>query len=404
MNFLRNAREWATPQLRESAFLERGVLTPEEFVAAGDQLVYRCPTWQWEGGDPSRRRPYLPADKQFLVTRRVPCRHRVASLMGATYDEVLVADEGSGGGDSGWVATHIKPAAAEAGGQSIASGGGGGGGDVGGVSGGRVAHVDGGDDDELEVIGGGGGGGMAALSIGLAPGSVSSGTVCAAGGVSVVGAANGGCSGGGGGGGDATSSAVVPEVEVDVEDEDYEDLAEYEEEWLETADDATAAASPSTTATTAAAASASASLSKNACAGNAAVVKTRTYDLSITYDKYYQTPRVWLFGYSERNQPLTEEQIFEDVMQDYAQRTVTMDPHPHLGTLHASVHPCKHANVMATIVRSLGSGGNEPRTAQYMFIFLKFIGSVVPTIEHDFTMAMQGKNDATVAAADNTSV
>jgi len=75
-----------------------------------------------------------------------------------------------------------------------------------------------------------------------------------------------------------------------------------QEEWLETADDATAAASPSTTATTAAAASASASLSKNACAGNAAVVKTRTYDLSITYDKYYQTPRVWLFGYSERNQ------------------------------------------------------------------------------------------------------
>jgi ubiquitin-like-conjugating enzyme ATG3 len=47
MNFLRNAREWAAPVLTESAFLERGVLTPEEFVAAGDQLVYRCPTWTW---------------------------------------------------------------------------------------------------------------------------------------------------------------------------------------------------------------------------------------------------------------------------------------------------------------------------------------------------------------------
>jgi ubiquitin-like-conjugating enzyme ATG3 len=29
------------------------------------------------------------------------------------------------------------------------------------------------------------------------------------------------------------------------------------------------------------------------------ILKTRTYDLSITYDKYYQTPRMWLFGYDE---------------------------------------------------------------------------------------------------------
>jgi ubiquitin-like-conjugating enzyme ATG3 len=29
------------------------------------------------------------------------------------------------------------------------------------------------------------------------------------------------------------------------------------------------------------------------------IVRTRTYNLSITYDKYYQTPRVWLFGFDE---------------------------------------------------------------------------------------------------------
>jgi ubiquitin-like-conjugating enzyme ATG3 len=29
------------------------------------------------------------------------------------------------------------------------------------------------------------------------------------------------------------------------------------------------------------------------------VQKNRTYDLSITYDFYYQTPRLWLIGYSE---------------------------------------------------------------------------------------------------------
>lgn len=29
------------------------------------------------------------------------------------------------------------------------------------------------------------------------------------------------------------------------------------------------------------------------------IVKTRTYDLHITYDKYYQTPRLWVVGYNE---------------------------------------------------------------------------------------------------------
>lgn len=35
------------------------------------------------------------------------------------------------------------------------------------------------------------------------------------------------------------------------------------------------------------------------------ILPTRTYDLSITYDKHHQTPRMWLFGYDEvsvRNQ------------------------------------------------------------------------------------------------------
>ena len=33
------------------------------------------------------------------------------------------------------------------------------------------------------------------------------------------------------------------------------------------------------------------------------ILKTRTYDISITYDKYYQTPKVWLFGYDEVHTP-----------------------------------------------------------------------------------------------------
>lgn len=48
-SFLRGVREYITPVLQQSAFRERGVLTPQEFVAAGDQLVFRFPTWSWYG-------------------------------------------------------------------------------------------------------------------------------------------------------------------------------------------------------------------------------------------------------------------------------------------------------------------------------------------------------------------
>lgn len=43
--------------------------------------------------------------------------------------------------------------------------------------------------------------------------------------------------------------------------------------------------------------------SSNEAAGGAdatdSVLHTRTYDLHITYDKYYQTPRLWVVGYDE---------------------------------------------------------------------------------------------------------
>lgn len=72
------------------------------------------------------------------------------------------------------------------------------------------------------------------------------------------------------------------------------------------------------------------------------IIHTRTYDLHITYDKYYQTPRLWLFGYDENQKPLTVEEMYEDVSQDHAKKTVTMETHPHLpGPPMASVHPCR---------------------------------------------------------------
>jgi ubiquitin-like-conjugating enzyme ATG3 len=128
------------------------------------------------------------------------------------------------------------------------------------------------------------------------------------------------------------------------------------------------------------------------------ILKVRSYDVYITYDKYYQTPRVWLMGYNETgsNQPLTGEEMMEDVISDYVNKTVTMESHPHLPGVYASIHPCKHGDVMKAIVRNMtkdtsGSGGGSssyegPSVEMYLFIFLKFVSSMIPTISYDFTM------------------
>ena len=138
------------------------------------------------------------------------------------------------------------------------------------------------------------------------------------------------------------------------------------------------------------------------------ILHTRTYDISITYDKYYQTPRVFLFGYDEvgrcttpvrrrscghsdwlcapclacaqHHTPLTNEQVFEDVMQDYANKTVTFELNPHqpAAGLHASIHPCRHAETMKRIIDHVTGGGQEPRVDQYLFIFLKYVLVVAP--------------------------
>ncbi|KAL5656262.1 hypothetical protein ACJX0J_035581, partial [Zea mays] len=57
-----------------------------------------------EAGDPSKRKSYLPANKQFLVTRNVPCLRRAISVE-EEYDaagaEVVLDEDGEG-----WLATH----------------------------------------------------------------------------------------------------------------------------------------------------------------------------------------------------------------------------------------------------------------------------------------------------------
>lgn len=96
--------EYFTPVLKQSKFRQTGVLTPEEFVMAGDHLVHQCPTWSWSSAsDPNLRKPYLPPDKQYLVTKSVPCYKRCKDIEYCNNDEKVILTDND---DDGWVDTH----------------------------------------------------------------------------------------------------------------------------------------------------------------------------------------------------------------------------------------------------------------------------------------------------------
>ena len=95
--------ELITPVLTVSKFRETGVITPEEFVEAGDFLVHHCPTWKWATGDENKIKSYLPKEKQFLITRNVPCYKRCKQMEHKDNLEKVVDEEN---GDGGWVDTH----------------------------------------------------------------------------------------------------------------------------------------------------------------------------------------------------------------------------------------------------------------------------------------------------------
>jgi ubiquitin-like-conjugating enzyme ATG3 len=170
----------------------------------------------------------------------------------------------------------------------------------------------------------------------------------------------------------------------------------------------------------------------------------------ITYDKYYQTPRIWFLGYDEASEcvsygkliaqvnthgttqngtPLVPEQMFQDVAAEHAFKTVTIEAFHHSTSLQAvSVHPCKHASVTRKLLELMNAGVVEEQKSQrkggskdskkkwpfkrgsgsgkddkpageeeeveglrvdfYLILFLKFIACVTPTIEVDSTAAL----------------
>ncbi|GAW80121.1 autophagy-related protein 3 [Plasmodium gonderi] len=292
----RKVYSYFKPITNSSSFAKNGTLTPAEFVDAGDFLVYKFKTWEWQDADDNRTVPYLPEGKQYLISKNVPCKHRIKDLNYIMHDVKIVEND--------WLLPSYEE-------ENKAT-----------------------DIDEYM------------LNFEIPPRST-------------------------------TNKEYVDNEQDDHWDENDEaiDINNFDIEcdFIKENDPAEFDNSEF--------------YSKSA--QNENVMNIRTYDVSITYDKYYETPRIWLFGYDENGNPLKSEQIFEDILADYSYETVTYDPHPCTGVMTASIHPCRHAEAMLNIIKKWMNEEKEPRHDLYLLFLLKFISGVIPTIEYDFTADLE---------------
>uniref|UniRef100_A0A914LGM4 Ubiquitin-like-conjugating enzyme ATG3 n=1 Tax=Meloidogyne incognita TaxID=6306 RepID=A0A914LGM4_MELIC len=376
--------QYLTPVLKESKFKETGVLTPEEFVAAGDHLVHLCPTWSWaKSSDSNGTCTYLPVDKQFLITKQVPCHQRCAQIMG--YDESkekggrLAESLGTARTVMGHVCTRLilycyaKKYAAPAP---------------------RISST-----PEPRIT--------APLSVAqiLLPheGTWQRSSRY----VEIIKEESAET-------GDDQDEWVDTHhfdfetncAPKDLEEEENNEIAENLEEnnlnkeenceeeeeeggepidldeylssgLLEEEDPARFVLQNKSTKET------------NDDSSSNNLLRTRRYDLHITYDKYYQVPRFWLVGYDENGSPLAVDKMKEDFSQEHADKTITLESHPHIsGLTLATIHPCRHAPVMKRLIEQFQESGKELLVIDYLFVFLKFVQAVIPTVEYDYTRSI----------------
>jgi len=248
----------------ESEFHQKGVLTPQEFVAAGDLLVLKCTSWSWTPSTGGANIDYLPKDKQCLITRKVACRQHYKSPSENSDSQTVLDD---------WELTVEE-------------------------KGNEVSNI--------------------------------------------------------------TTPVNVSDELNDDDDGPVGDMEDFVDTEIDLIEDASVAK-------------------------GGEFEKVRSYDICITYDKLYATPRVWLFGWSINQQPLNSKQIFMDISDDHAQKTVTMETHPCFGNSWATIHPCKHSHVMQKFVARSAESGKVLRVDQYLLLFLKVLGAVLPTINYDNT-------------------
>ena len=125
-----------------------------------------------------------------------------------------------------------------------------------------------------------------------------------------------------------------------------------------------------------------------------------TYDVTITYDNYYRTPKIWFFGYTKLGMPMAYDKMLQDFSENHKKITVTVDKHPFLKVHCVNVHPCKHSDVMKSIIKIKNTNTNTNTNTHnpnktnkvllehYFIYFLKFVACIVPNMEFDFTISL----------------
>lgn len=299
---LSSLREYLTPINHNSNFLTTGEISPEEFVKAGDYLVYKFPTWQWSTCPKNLQKLFLPPEKQVLVTKHVPSHVRASNFEGELEEddeEVVLGADNDGDDDK-------KE-----------------------------------EDEEYGLI-------KSKTTTGQSKGKTS----------------------------ESNNNEEIGDIDdmIDNDAEEADDL-DHDFDDLDIVYD-----------------------SNN---------KLRKYDLYITYSTSYRVPKMYLVGFDSNGIPLLPKQMYEDINSDYKDKTVTIENLPVASnTTSISIHPCKHSSVMKVLMShqlrkkekpveedllNLSIENIEPeaegiRVDQYLVVFLKFIASVAPGIEYDYTM------------------
>lgn len=322
---LSSLREYLTPIKHTSDFTTTGEISPEEFVEAGDYLVYKFPTWQWSSAPDKLKKDFLPPDKQYLITKHVSSYQRAATYLGIKTD----LDEDEEELEDGWVKSH------------------------------KINN----DTSNLRTD---------TLEVNSNKNTDHDGNT------------------------DGNESNEINDIDEFIDENAEEQSSGDENDFEELVETNTNS-------------------------------NLRKYDLYITYSTSYRVPKMYLVGFNSNGIPLLPKQMFEDISSDYRDKTATIETLPvSYNTMSVSIHPCKHSSVMKVLMAHAaaskqaenakepaeqneilgskdvtldrGSGDNTEeegeeeedntgiRVDQYMIIFLKFIASVTPGIEYDYTM------------------
>lgn len=273
--------------LKESQFYKEGVLTPEEFVKAGDYLTSKCPTWKWSSNKNNiQSKDYLPPNKQYLITT-VPSINRVNFYKNPKYNESQCEDD--------WTYTEFE----------------------------GICKKDVKDVEDIDIDD--------------KPRKIIINSIDNYLGIEGI--------------------EEIPNKNIK-EDNIIDGIEEINDiHIVEVNEDD--------------------------------VVKSRTYDVSMNYDYYYRVPRMWLTGYSETGTPLNDNEMKEDIMLDYIDKTVTIENHPCTGVKSISIHPCKHSMLIKSMINQYERAGKTLDVEKSLVLFLKFLSSIVPTIKYDFTLDVE---------------